>query len=139
MNEALGKIHFWPTLVCMNVIFFPMMIQGLAGVSRRLYDAGATYAHAQGTLGLNVWISWAAWIMGLVQFVFIFNLFWSLFKGKRVESDNPWEATTLEWATPTPPPHGNFTVIPEVYRDPYDYSVPGATKDFTMQNQREVS
>src|SRR3989344_489092 len=82
MNENLGKIHFWPTLVCMNVIFFPMLIQGLAGVSRRLYDAGATYAHAQSTIGLNVWMSWAAWIMGAVQFVFIFNIIWSLRNGK---------------------------------------------------------
>ncbi len=138
MNETLGKIHFWPTLVCMNLIFFPMLIQGLAGVSRRLYDAGASYAHAQGTLYLNKTMSHAAWIMAIFQLVFIINLVWSMFKGKKVTSDNPWESTTLEWATPTPPPHGNFTTEPIVYRGPYEYSVPGAKKDFTPQNQSTI-
>ena len=84
MNETLGKMHFWPTLVCMNLIFFPMLIQGLAGVSRRLYDAGVTYAHAQNTMYLNALMSWAAWIMGLVQLVFIFNLIWSIRRGEKV-------------------------------------------------------
>ena len=138
MNELLGKIHFWPTLICMNLIFFPMLIQGLAGVSRRLYDAGATYAHAQGTLHLNVGMTHAAWLMGLVQFVFIFNLLWSIKFGKKVTSDNPWESTTMEWATPTPPPHGNFRTPPVVYRGPYEYSVPGAAKDFTPQTERSI-
>jgi len=133
MNEFLGKLHFWPSLVCMNLIFMPMMIQGLAGVSRRLYDGGAGYAHAQGVLAWNVEISWAAWIMGVVQIFFIINIFWSMYKGKKVESDNPWESTTLEWGTPTPPPHGNFTGVPEIVRGPYEYSVPGAEKDFTLQ------
>jgi cytochrome c oxidase subunit 1 len=138
MNELLGKIHFWPSLVCMNLIFMPMFIQGLAGVSRRLYDAGTEYAHAQNTLFLNEWISWAAWILALAQIPFIINLIWSLRAGRKVTSDNPWEATTLEWATPTPPGHGNFVEVPEVYRGPYEYSVPGAKADFTPQNQKEV-
>lgn len=139
LNETLGKIHFWPSLVCMNLIFFPMMIQGLAGVSRRLYDAGLTYAHAQGTIQLNVLMSYAAWIMALVQLFFIFNLIWSLKFGKKVASDNPWEATTLEWAAPTPPPHGNFKTPLVVYRGPYEYSVPNAKKDFTPQYEREAA
>jgi len=138
MSEILGQIHFWPTLICMNLIFFPMLIQGLAGVSRRLYDAGVTYEHAQGTMHLNPLMSHATWTMALVQMVFIFNLIWSIFKGKKITSDNPWEATTLEWQTPTPPPHGNFKTPPEVFRGPYDYSVSGAKKDFTPQNQKEV-
>src|SRR3989338_3935803 len=138
MNEVLGQIHFWPSLVCMNFIFMPMMIQGLAGVSRRLYDGGAQYAHAQGTLHLNVVMSIAAWALAIAQIPFVINLIGSLFTGKKVENDNPWESTTLEWATPTPPGHGNFTTIPTVYRDPYEYSVPGASKDFTPQNEKTV-
>ncbi len=136
MNETLGKIHFWPTLICMNLIFFPMMIQGMAGVSRRLYDAGASYDFAHGTLYLNKAMSHATWIMAAFQFVFIINILWSLYRGRKVTSDNPWESTTLEWATPTPPGHGNFTSVPVVYRGPYEYSVPDSKKDFTPQNQQ---
>jgi cytochrome c oxidase subunit 1 len=138
MNEILGHLHFWPSLVCMNFIFFPMLIQGLAGVSRRLYDGGASYAHAQPVLYLNGVMSIAAFIMGAVQIFFIINVFWSMFKGKKVDSDNPWQATTLEWATPTPPGHGNFLHPVEVYRGPYEYSVPGAKKDFSPQFEKEV-
>ena len=115
-----------------------MLIQGMAGVSRRLYDAGAGYAHAQSTLYLNIVMSYAAWIMAIAQIPFIINIIWSIKKGKKAISDNPWEATTLEWATSTPPPHGNFPTPPEVFRGPYEYSVPGAKKDFTPQNQKEV-
>jgi cytochrome c oxidase subunit 1 len=138
MSEVLGHLHFWPSFVCMNFIFMPMMIQGLAGVSRRLYDGGATYAHAQPVLYLNEVMSIAAWIMGAVQIFFIVNVIGSMFFGKKVTSDNPWDATTLEWDTPTPPPHGNFTKHIEVYRGPYEYSVPGSTVDFTPQSQKEV-
>lgn len=134
MNEALGKVHFWGSLICMNGIFFPMLIQGLAGVSRRLYDGGTQYAHAQNVLQWNEVMSISAWALALFQIPFILNFFWSMKKGKQVESDNPWGATTLEWQTPTPPPHGNFTSIPEVYRGPYEYSAPDAAKDYTPQN-----
>jgi len=139
MNETIGKIHFWFSLVLMNCVFMPMFIQGLAGVSRRLYDGGAQYAHAQPVLVYNKMISMSAWTLGLVQILFIINFIWSIFKGKKVKSDNPWEATTLEWQTPTPPPHGNFLTEPIVYRGPYEYSVPGASKDFTPQNQKELN
>ena len=138
MNEILGHIHFWPSLFLMNCIFMPMFVQGLAGVSRRLYDGGQQYAHAQSTLPLNEMSSICAWLLGLFQLPFIFNLIWSMYKGKKVGSDNPWEATTLEWATPTPPGHGNFVKVPKVYRGPYEYSVPGAAKDFTPQNQEHA-
>ncbi|MEP0823222.1 MAG: cbb3-type cytochrome c oxidase subunit I [Ignavibacterium sp.] len=134
MSEALGKVHFWGSLICMNGIFFPMLIQGLAGVSRRLYDGGTQYAHAQNVLQWNEVMSISAWALALFQIPFILNFFWSMKKGKQVESDNPWGATTLEWQTPTPPPHGNFTSIPEVYRGPYEYSAPDAAKDYTPQN-----
>ena len=134
MNELLGKIHFWGSFIAMNVVFMPMFITGLAGVNRRLYDGGLEYAHAQDVLGWNVVSSYGAWTLGFFQIFFIFNFFWSIRHGKQVD-DNPWNATTLEWQAPSPPPHGNFTTPPEVHRGPYEYSVPGAATDFTMQGQ----
>jgi len=136
MSETLGKIHFFGSFAMMNGIFMPMLWQGLAGVSRRLWDGGVTYAHAQAVLPLNKVMSYSAWTLALFQLPFIFNLFWSIWKGKKVD-DNPWEATTLDWATPTPPPHGNFETIPVVYRGPYEYSTPGHITDFFPQHQPE--
>jgi len=138
MSDVLGKIHFWGTFVCMNVIFMPMFIQGLAGVSRRLYDGGQQYAHAQGVLEWNLVMSVGAWVMAIFQLPFIFNLFWSIRKGRKVE-ENPWQSTTLEWAAPSPPPHGNFTSVPVVYRGPYEYSVPGAKNDYSPQHQASAA
>jgi cytochrome c oxidase subunit 1 len=132
MNEMLGRIHFVGSLVCINLIFMPMFIQGLAGVNRRLWDAGTLYIHAQGTLHLNVPMAHAALALALFQLPFLFNMVWSLRYG-RVAGTNPWDATTLEWSAPTPPPHGNFPHPVRAYRDPYDYSVPGAAADFTPQ------
>jgi cytochrome c oxidase subunit 1 len=137
MNETLGKIHFWGSFICMNFVFMPMFIMGLAGVSRRLYDGGEQYAHAQRVLQLNEVTSVAAWVLAVFQLFFIFNFFWSLRKGKKVENDNPWQATTLEWATPTPPPHGNFTTVPVVYHGPYEYSVPGNGQEYIPQHYPE--
>ncbi|MBI5396791.1 MAG: cbb3-type cytochrome c oxidase subunit I [Verrucomicrobia bacterium] len=138
MDETLGKVHFWGTLVCMNVIFFPMFIQGMAGISRRWYDGGATYDLAKNYLHLNAWMSWGAWVMALVQVAFIVNFFWSMKRGRKV-SDNPWQATTLEWATPSPPPHGNFPAMPTVYRGAYEYSAPDCAEDFLPQHQPPAS
>ncbi len=132
MNTALGKLHFFLSFVFMNVVFMPMFLQGMAGLSRRLYDQ-TLYAHGNAVQGLTVMSSWGAWMLGLSQVPFIINFFVSIRAGKKV-SDNPWEATTLEWATPSPPPHGNFTTVPVVNRGPYEYSVPGATKDFFPQH-----
>jgi cytochrome c oxidase subunit 1 len=134
MNETLGKIHFFGSFVCMNVVFMPMFLMGLAGVSRRLYDGGASYAFAQPVLHLNVVSSWGAWIMALFQIPFIFNFFWSIWKGEKTDG-NPWQATTIEWAAPSPPPHGNFVTAPVAYRGPYEYSVPGAARDFVPQSE----
>jgi len=132
MNETLGKLHFWLSMLFMNVVFMPFFIVGLAGVSRRLYDGGATYAHSQHVMQWNEVSSMGAWALGLAQLPFIVNFFWSAFKGAPCGA-NPWDATTLEWAAPSPPPHGNFTTPPRAYRDPYDYSVPGAPRDFSPQ------
>ena len=101
MNETLGKIHWIGSLVCMNVVFMPMFIVGLAGVSRRLFDAGSAYDFAQGTMHWNAVSSWGAWIMGLFQIPFIFNFFWSIWNGEKAEG-NVWQATTIEWAAPSP-------------------------------------
>ena len=134
MNESLGKIHFWGSFIGMNIVFMPMFIIGLAGVNRRLYDGGLQYAHAQDTLGWTQVSSYGAWMLGFFQIFFIFNFFWSIRHGKQVD-DNPWQATTIEWQAPSPPPHGNFATPPEAHRGPYEYSVPGAETDFTMQGQ----
>ena len=136
MSNLLGHLHFWPSFLFINGIFMPMFIQGMAGVSRRLYDGGASYSHAQGVLHWNTFMSASAWLLGLAQIPFIINLFWSMWKGKKVGS-NPWGATTLEWAATTSPPlaHGNFTEIPTAVRGPYDYSLPGAPQDFVPQHQ----
>ncbi len=137
MNDVLGKIHFYGSFIFINGIFMPMFIEGLAGVSRRLYDGGQQYAHAQGVLHWNVFMSISAFCLFFFQIFFIINFFYSMKKGKKVNSDNPWEATTLEWDTPTPPPHGNFIKSLEVFRGPYEYSVPGKTRDFVPQTEPE--
>ena len=136
MDEGLGKIHFFGSFIGMNVVFMPMFIQGLAGVSRRLADGGLTYAHAQDVLVWNQVISFGAWGLAIFQLPFIFNFFSSIWKGEEAK-DNTWQATTLEWAAaPSPPlPHRNFAEIPEVFRGPYEYSLPGMDKDFTPQNK----
>ena len=136
MNETLGKLHFWPSLILMNGVFFPMLIQGLYGVSRRLADGGATYDFAGAVGPLNKMMSWCAWGLALAQIPFVINFFMSMRKGEPA-GDNPWDATTVEWSAPSPPPHGNFTTEPIVYRGPYEYSVPGADKDFVPQTQKD--
>ena len=135
MNDTLGKIHFWGTLVSMNFIFFPMLIQGMAGVSRRLYDGGEIYAHAQDVIVYNEVMSIASWVLFVFQIPFIVNLFISMKKGKAA-TDNHWNATTLEWAAAPSPPvgHGNFHDLPQVYRDPYEYSHPDHDEDYWPQN-----
>ena len=136
MNDALGKVHFYLSFIFINGVFMPMFIQGLAGVSRRLYDGGAQYAHAQDVLHWNEFMSVSAWLLGIAQIPFILNFFWSMKRGQKVTA-NHWEATTLEWAATTSPPlaHGNFAAVPEVHRGPYEYSVPGHSRDYAPQNQ----
>jgi cytochrome c oxidase subunit I len=148
MNEFWGSVHFWCSLIFMNLVFMPMFAQGMAGMLRRMSDGGANYSAAVNAragapvtgglsddiMSLHVWILWAAISLGIAQIPFIVNLFWSIKHGEKV-GDNPWNSTTLEWQTPTPPPHGNFTKEMRVYRGPYEYSVPGHATDFTPQNE----
>jgi cytochrome c oxidase subunit I len=144
MNEFWGKVHFVGSFIFMNVVFQPMFAQGMAGMIRRMADGGANYSAARNPgvigglsssmMGLHTVILWGAVGLALSQIPFILNVFLSMKNGKQA-TDNPWEATTLEWQTPTPPPHGNFAHAPTVHRGPYEYSQPGAAKDFTPQNQ----
>jgi cytochrome c oxidase subunit I len=136
LDERLGRIHFWITFLGAYAIFFPMHYLGLLGVPRRYYELGATAFIPPSAASLNVFITVAALIVGAAQLVFLFNLVWSLSRGREAGS-NPWGATTLEWQTPqTPPGHGNWgRELPVVYRWAYDYSVPGAEWDFVPQNQ----
>ena len=136
MSEILGKLHFWFSLVFMNGIFMPMLIQGLAGVQRRLYDGGAIYAHAQDYLHLNKVMTHSAYALAAAQIFFIINFFWSMKFGKKAER-NCWEATTLEWVAPSPPvAHGNFEEPIEVFNGPYEYSAPGSSKGYLPQNEQ---
>jgi cytochrome c oxidase subunit 1 len=134
LDEAMGKLHFWVTFVGAYLIFFPMHYVGLAGVPRRYPEIDAAFV--PDSIGaLNAFISLAAFAVGAAQMLFLFNLGWSLRRG-RPSGGNPWRATTLEWQTPkTPPEHGNWGKDPPlVYRWAYDYSVPGAPQDFIAQN-----
>lgn len=144
MNTVLGHLHFWPSLVAINFVFFPMLMQGMAGFHRRWYNGGDAYVVDPGVenvfgqtvadnIGLNSVMSIAVFVLAAAQLPFIINLFTSWFAGKKVESDNPWEATTLEWATPTPPGHGNFTFDVATYRGPYEYSRPDREDDYYPQ------
>jgi cytochrome c oxidase subunit 1 len=136
MNEGLGKIHFWLSFICINGVFMPMFVQGLAGVSRRLYDGGQQYAHAQGVLHWNTFMSVSAWLLFLAQIPFLINFFMSIRRGKAV-SANHWDATTLEWSAASSPPiaHGNFAHPPVVVRGPYEYSPPEAPSGFLPQGE----
>ncbi len=138
MNETLGKIHFWFTFLGVYAIFMPMHFLGLEGHPRRYSTlTGVNWLNQPHLINVHVFISIAAFITGAAQLIFLFNLFWSMFKGP-VASDNPWDATSLEWTVPSPPPFDNFAgKHPVVYHGPYEYGVPGAEKDYIMQNSPE--
>lgn len=135
MNETLGRIHFWGSMIAMNGIFLPMLHQGMAGMSRRLFDGGLTYSFTEGVIHYNSIMAVSAVVLLLFQLPFIYNFLASIKWGKKVTKDNHWEATTLEWsAAPTPPiGHGNFATIPTVHHGPYEYSVPGHEFDYCPQ------
>jgi cytochrome c oxidase subunit 1 len=133
MSEKLGKIHFWMTAVPMNFVFFPMLIQGMYGMQRRL-AVPVEQSHNLPVQGWSLIIGIAAATLFVGQIPFVINFFWSLRSGE-VAGENPWNATTLEWACPSPPPHGNFATEPEVFRGPYEYSVPGHKTDYWPQDE----
>jgi cytochrome c oxidase subunit I len=132
MNERMGQIHFWITFVGVYCIFVPMHVMGLVGMPRR-FSQFTEYEFLRELSPLVKFVTISAIITIAVQLLFYFNVFWSMFKGEKA-TDNPWEATTLEWNTATPPPHDNFAgVLPTVYRGPYEFAVPGAPNDYVMQ------
>ena len=134
MNKKLGYLHFWVTFISAYGVFFPMHFLGLAGLPRRYYTNSA-FPMFDNLTDINIIITFFAIVGGLVQLVFVFNFFYSIFKGSKA-STNPWEANTLEWTTPIERIHGNWPgEIPSVHRWPYDYSKPGADKDFVMQTE----
>ncbi|MGA0935143.1 MAG: cytochrome c oxidase subunit I [Pseudohongiellaceae bacterium] len=134
-NVTLGKIHFWATFFGTYAIYLPMHYLGLMGVPRRYYAMGTTDFVPDSAQALNANITLAAIWVAVFQVVFIVNIVWSLWKGKKSDP-NPWEATSLEWFTHEHPPgHGNWgPELPTVYRWAYEYSVPGAKSDFVPQN-----
>jgi cytochrome c oxidase subunit 1 len=132
MSEPLAKIHFVITLVGTYAIFMPMHYLGMAGQTRR-YSQFTEVAYQTHLIPVQKFMTYAAFITIGAQLIFLFNLFWSMWKGAKA-SDNPWEATTLEWSTATPPPHDNFGGhTPVVNHGPYEYNVPGAARDYVMQ------
>jgi cytochrome c oxidase subunit 1 len=135
-NEALGKFHFWSTFIGTYLIYFPMHYLGFEGMPRRYYAYEGYEFISDSAAGLNEFITIAAIVVGVLQVVFLWNIFYSALKGK-IADGNPWQATTLEWFTPdTPPCHGNWSdELPVVHRWAYDYSVPGAKTDFIPQIQ----
>jgi cytochrome c oxidase subunit I len=132
MDEKLGYIHFWLTFVGVYLVFFPLHYIGIAGFPRRYYS-WTNFDAFNSFTDLNAFVSVAAILTFAAQFIFLFNFFSSIFKGRKAPM-NPWNSTTLEWTTPRIPGHGNWPgAIPKVYRWPYDYSKPGAPSDFIQQ------
>lgn len=137
MSETLGKVHFWFTLVGVYCVFMPMHFLGLAGGLRR-YAQLTEFEFLRPLQPIHVFISVAAFVTIAAQLIFLFNFFWSMKRGQAV-GPNPWDSTSLEWTTPSPPPHDNFGPLePVVYHGPYEYGVPGASKDYVMQTEPEV-
>lgn len=131
MSETLGKVHFWLTVAPVFAAFISMHYLGLAGHLRHLYNPGA-YGYAQATHWINVPISFTLFLAGAAQLVFLFNFFRSLVRGERA-GPNPWQGATLEWTTPSPAPHSNWTELPVVHRGPYEYRVDGAPEGYRPQ------
>jgi cytochrome c oxidase subunit 1 len=135
MNEMLGKIHFWGSIIAFNGIFIPLFILGAAGQHRRIYN----YEHFPELAipefqQLRVIATISMLVLLAFQAIFLFNFFHSLFKGKKAEA-NPYNSNTLEWTVPSPPPHGNFKEFPTVYRGPYEYAHPDREDDWWPQNE----
>jgi cytochrome c oxidase subunit 1 len=134
LDERLGKIHFWGTIIPFNFIFIPLFITGAAGDHRRIFnflnfpDLAHPWMH-----NLRVLATLSLLVMLGFQLVFFYNVYKSLRHGKKA-GRNPWNANTLEWTTESPPPHGNWRELPTVYRGAYEYSVPGRNEDFWPQN-----
>jgi len=133
LNETLGKVHFWLTLVCFNLTFFPMHNIGLAGMGRRIANP-LQYEFLVPHQWVNVLVTVGAILLLAAQIPLVLNIAWSLLAGRAAPA-NPWEANTLEWTAPSPPPHLNWETLPVVYRGPYEYSVPEVREEWLPQDQ----
>src|SRR2546430_2606000 len=135
MNESLGRIHFWLSFVGAYCIFMPFHYLGMAGNIRRYSSFPDDFL--QPLIPVHKWITVAALITGAAQLIFVYNLIHSRFWGKPAP-DNPWEGTSLEWSTATPPPFDNFCgKHPVGYHDPYQYGVQSSAGDYVMQTSPE--
>ncbi len=135
MNETLGKIHFWGTIIPFNCIFIPLFFLGGIGQHRRVYS----YEHfpelaVDWMQDLRIFATVSLLVMLAFQLVFFYNCFISWRKKEKDAGPNPWNANTLEWTTESPPPHGNWPELPTVYRGPYEYSLPDREEDYFPQN-----
>ena len=135
LDDRLGRLHFWITFLGTYAIFFPMHYLGILGMPRRYYAFEGYQFIPQSAQTLSAFITVVALVVATAQLVFLGNIVWSVFRGRRADG-NPWRAASLEWQTPaTPPAHGNWgPQLPVVYRGAYAYSVPGAAQDFIPQN-----
>jgi cytochrome c oxidase subunit I len=139
MNETLGKIHFWGTIIPFNFIFIPLFMLGGIGQHRRIYNYQHFPELAEPWMyNLRAIATISLVIMLLFQFVFFYNVISSWISGKKA-GNNPWKANTLEWTTVSPPPHGNWAPadLPKVYRGPYEYGHPDREEDYWPQNERD--
>jgi cytochrome c oxidase subunit 1 len=135
MNETLGKIHFWGTIIPFNFIFIPLFVLGGIGQHRRIYNfQNYPELAGQGMQDLRILATVSLLVMLAFQLVFFYNCFISWKKKQKDAGPNPWKANTLEWTTESPPPHGNWSELPTVYRGPYEYSVPDREEDYFPQN-----
>jgi cytochrome c oxidase subunit 1 len=134
MNDTLGKIHFWGTIIGFNMVFIPLFLTGAAGDHRRIYSyqqfpdlnvPSLQHLRVLATVGLLIMLAFQA--------VFLYNFVRSLFAGPKAEA-NPWRSNTLEWSAASPPPHGNFATLPTVYRGPYEYGTPDRADDYWPQD-----
>ena len=133
MNLKLGYVHFWGTFICAYGTFFPMHFLGMAGLPRRYYDNSA-YPMFEELISINEVVSFFAIAGAIVQVIFFFNFFYSMYRGTK-SPQNPWRSNTLEWTAPVEHIHGNWPgEIPTVHRWAYDYSKPGKKEDFVPQN-----
>ncbi|MBL8849939.1 MAG: cbb3-type cytochrome c oxidase subunit I, partial [Planctomycetaceae bacterium] len=133
MNDTVAKVHFFLTFIGFNGTFFPMHLLGVAGMPRRYADP-YLHPYLEHLLPMNQLMTISAILMGLAQLLLLGNFLWSMRYGVPC-GRNPWNANGLEWAAPSPPPHGNFESVPVVFRGPYEYSAPEREADYWMQTE----
>ncbi len=134
MNDRLGQVHFWLSFVFFNLTFFPMHILGISGFPRRVASYMEYTTYGERFQPMNEFITISAFCLGLSQIPFVINFLGSWIWGAKAPR-NPWNATTLEWETASPPPHGNFEKVPVVHHGPYEYSTPLVEEDWLAQTR----